>query len=120
MTDDKRRFTRIFFNVQAFLTVDEVVHAVDRIANLSVGGCLLEIDERFPLGSDCRFTIPLPGVEPGVEVVGEIVRIGKGEVSVKFTLIDPESLFHLHNIIRYNAVDSDVIEEEISVHPGLR
>ncbi len=77
MTSDKRRFSRIFFNVKAKLTVDEVVYAVDRIANLSVGGCLLEIEGEFALGSDCKFTIPLPGIDPGVDVFGEIVRVGQ-------------------------------------------
>ncbi|MBU1568576.1 MAG: PilZ domain-containing protein, partial [Proteobacteria bacterium] len=96
------------------------VYAVDRIANLSVGGCLLEIEGNIPLGSDCKFTILLPRMAPGVDVFGEIVRSGNGEVSLKFTRIDPENLFHLQNIIRYNAEDPDAIEEEISIHPGLK
>ncbi len=120
MTSDKRRFSRIFFNVKASLTVDGVVHPVHRIANLSVGGCLLEIEGEFVLGSGCTFTIPLPGIDPGVKVCSEVVRVDNGEVGLKFTVIDPESLFHLHNIIRYNAADPDAIEEEISARPGLR
>ncbi len=120
MTDNKRRFSRIFFNVRAKLDVDGTVYTVDRIANLSVGGCLLEIDGKFPLGSDCKFTILLPRKEPGVDVFGEIIRAGSGEISLKFTKIDPENLFHLQNIIRYNAEDPDAIEEEINIHPGLK
>lgn len=120
MTDDKRRFSRIFFDVRAKLTVDGAVYTVDRIANLSVGGCLLEIEADFPLGSDCTFTILLPEMAPDVDVFGEVVHAGNGAVGLKFTMIDPENLFHLQNIIRYNAEDPDVIEEEISAHPGLK
>lgn len=120
MTDNKRRFSRIFFNVKAKLTVDGAVYEVDRIANLSVGGCLLELEGKFSLGSDCKFTILLPRMAPGVDVFGEIIRAGNGELSLKFTTIDPQNLFHLQNIIRYNAEDPDAIEEEISVHPGLK
>ena len=120
MTNEKRRFSRIFFNVQAKLIVAGTVYTVDRIANLSVGGCLLEIEEEFPLGSDCTFTILLSQMAPGVDVHGEIARVGNGEVSLKFTTIEHENLFHLQNIIRYNAEDPDTIEEEISAHPGLR
>ncbi len=120
MTNEKRRFSRIFFNVMAKLAVDGAVYTVDRIVNLSVGGCLLEIEENLPLGSECTFTILLARMAPGVDVVGEIVRSGDGEVSLKFTTIEPENLFHLQNIIRYNAEDPDVIEEEISAHPGLK
>jgi hypothetical protein len=120
MTNEKRRFSRIFFNVKARLTVDGAVYPVDRIVNLSVGGCLLEIEKEFPLGSDCKFTILLEWMAPGVDVFGEIVRAGEGEVGLKFTSIEPENLFHLQNIIRYNAENPDVIEEEISAHPGLK
>ncbi len=120
MTSDKRRFSRIFFNVQASLLMDGVVYSVNRMVNLSVGGCLLEIEGEFALGSKGTFSIPLPGVDPGVEVTGEVVRVDEGEVGLRFTAIDPESLFHLHNIIRYNAADPDAIEDEISAHPGLR
>ena len=119
MTSDKRRFSRVFFNVKALLILDDVVYAVDRIANLSVGGCLLEIEGGIALGNVCKFCIPLPGIDPGVEVVGEVIRVEDGRVGLKFTVIDPDSLFHLQNIIRYNAEDSDAIEEEISAHPGL-
>lgn len=120
MADEKRRFSRIFFDVQAKLTVDGVVYAVDRIANLSVGGCLLEIDADFILGSGCVFTILLPHMAPEVNVLGEIIRTGNGEVSLKFVTIEAEDLFHLQNIIRYNAEDPDAVEQEISAHPGLR
>lgn len=120
MTDEKRRFSRIFFNVKAKLTVGEAVYSIDRIANLSIGGCLLEIGDELPLGGNCKFTVLLPGKVPGVDVHGEIVRTGNGEVSLKFTTIEHENLYHLQNIIRYNAEDPDVVEDEISVHPGLK
>jgi len=120
MTDEKRRFGRIFFDVQAKLLVGGSIYQVDRIANLSVGGCLLEIDEPFPLGSACTFTILLPRMAPGVEVLGEVARVANGEVSLKFTAIEPENLFHLQNIIRYNADNPEAVEQEISNHPGLR
>jgi len=120
MAKEQRRFSRISFNVMAKLTVDGVIYTVDRIVNLSVGGCLLEMEQEIPLGSDCKFTILLEGMVPGVDVLADIVRAGEGEVGLKFTTIEPENLFHLQNIIRYNAEDPDVIEEEISLHPGLK
>lgn len=119
MTIEKRRFSRILFNVRARLTVDDAVYQVERIVNLSVGGCQVEIEDRLQPGKPCKFTIFLPRMGPGVDVFGEIVRIGKGEVSLKFTRIEPENLIHLRNIIRYNAEDPDLIEEEIKSHPGL-
>lgn len=108
------------FDVRAQLTVGEVECQIDKIINLSVGGCLLFIDKKLPLGVDCTFTLALDGVVEGVELYGEIVRSDGQEVSIKFTKVDPGSLFHLQNIIRYNSEDPDTVEKEISEHPGLR
>jgi hypothetical protein len=119
MTAEKRRFSRIIFNVRARLAVGETIYTVERIVNLSVGGCQLEIDDELQSGEPCKFTILLPRMGPGVEVFGEVIRTSEGEASIKFIRIDPENLFHLQNIIRYNAEDPEVIEEEIKSHPGL-
>ena len=105
----------------AELTVQERVYSFSQIANLSVGGCLFETQDKLSEGATCRLWLPLEPTDPdlGVEVFGEIVRCDAGAVSVRFTRIDPDSLFHLQNIIRYNAIDSDRVEDEIQEHPGL-
>lgn len=121
MVEDKRRFSRIFFQMAAELTVPGALYRVERIANLSVGGCLFEIAEDIPVGTECSVLVILNPADRrmNVEVAGEVVRSGKQTVSVKFTAIDPESLNHLQNIIRYNAPDPDQIEGEIKDHPGI-
>jgi PilZ domain len=120
MTGEKRRFSRICFDGEARIEVDGVLYPVDRIVNLSIGGCSLQLDAEFAPGGSCRFLIVLAQDVPAIEILGEIVRVGNGEVSVNFTAIEPENLFHLQNIVRYNAEDPDRIEDEISAHPGLR
>ncbi len=121
MSEEKRRFSRISFSMPAELEVDERVYFFSQVDNLSVGGCRFETSEVLEVGAPCRLWLPLEPADPdlGVEVFGEILRCSEGTVSVQFSRIDPESLFHLQNIIRYNAVDPDRIEEEIKEHPGL-
>jgi hypothetical protein len=118
---EKRRFSRISLNMPADLTVKERCYFFSQVANLSIGGCLLETGEDFAIGTSCRFWLPLEPTDPtlGVEVFGEIVRCDGESVSVRFTRIDPNSLFILQNILRYNAPDADRIEQEINEHPGL-
>jgi hypothetical protein len=120
MSKDNRRFSRIVLNVRARLVVSGEQYSIDQIANLSVGGCLLHIGKDLSLGSKCTLTILLARMEPGVDVSGEIVRSNEGEVGIKFTAVNPDSLFHLQNIIRYNAENPDIIEEEIVTCPGLK
>ncbi len=57
--------------------------------------------------------------EVSVRVDGTVVRCNPGTVAIKFSHIDPESLFHLHNIVRYNCPDPESIEREIQNHPGI-
>ncbi len=120
---EKRRFSRISFGMAAYLTVNEQRYLFSEIGNLSVGGCLLFMEDmHFEKGTPCQFRLPLDPENPDliIEIFGEIVRCDGESVSVLFTRIDPQSLFLLHNVIRYNAPDPDVIENEINEHPGLK
>lgn len=121
MSQEKRRFSRIVFDLPAELTVGDINFTTERLANLSVGGCLFELNEELPLGAECKLKISLDNTPEGlrVEVFGEIVRSDAGAISIKFTKIDPDSLFHLHNIVRYNTENPEQVEKEIEKHPGL-
>ena len=122
MNDNKRRFTRIPFKVHSELIVQGNAYTAEEITNLSVGGCMLPIVVELEPKTECQLKISLSGTTDGItiNVDGEIIRSDQNAVAVKFTRIDPESLFHLQNIIRYNSPDADAIEEEIIKHPGLK
>jgi len=120
MTVEKRKFSRIVFAVESELTVGEVEYNLDRITNLSVGGCLLAVNDGFAAGQECTVTILLSRMVPGVLVYGKIVRVAEGEVSIQFTSVTPENLQHLQNIIRYNVDNPERIDEELSARIGLR
>ena len=119
---EKRRFSRITLQMPAKLSIGEDIYSLPAIDNLSVGGCSLELS--LPAGPDteCRLWIPLDSTNPGlgVDVSGVVVRADQGSVGIRFDAINPESLFHLHNLVRYNAPDPDRIDEEILHRPGLR
>ena len=122
MTDDNRRFSRIPFKVKAQLKIADQIYLAPELSNLSVGGCLLPIAVNISPGTPCELNIMLEGTteELHVRIEGEIVRTTHEGVAVRFLSIEPDSLFHLQNIILYNAPDADTIEHEISRHPGLK
>lgn len=118
----KRKFSRIPLNFPATLIVDSTeVFDIHEIANLSIGGCLVPLDQNVIEGTKCTITIRLAGGlgNTPVNVAGEVVRYDRQYIAIKFTKISPEDLYHLQNLIRYNAPDPDKIEEEIKKHPGL-
>ena len=122
MSDDSRRFTRIPFKMNTEIEINDDTYSTDNITNLSVGGCLLPIDIEPQPGTDCRVKISLEGTaeEIAIRIDGEIVRSIPEGLAVKFVRIDPESLFHLQNVIKYNSPDADIIDSEIIKNPGIR
>jgi hypothetical protein len=127
MNDEKRRFTRISFKTEAHLEIKGLEpeqnrrYTVHELYNLSIGGCLVPLSADIEKGAECHVEIGLSPViaEVGIHVEGTIIRSDSGMVAVKFIRIDPDSLFHLQNIVRYNSPDSEMVEQEIDDHPGI-
>jgi PilZ domain-containing protein len=121
MPKEKRRFTRVPFRVRAEIMANGFSYRAEEILNLSVGGCLLPVKADLETGTECHLKIIMAGTtsELSIKVKGDIMRCEAGAVAFKFTGIDRESLFHLHNIIRYNSPDYEAVEREIRYHPCL-
>lgn len=122
MPKGNRKFSRIPVKIDAELTTEDTSYRVEEILNLGMGGCQLPITADLKVGTVCSVRILLNAAESeiSVEIAGEIKRCTPGTVAVQFTRIDPDSLFHLRNIIRYNCPDADIVDREISKHPGIR
>jgi hypothetical protein len=103
------------------MSVGKMRYSAEDINNLGVGGCLLPIKADLKPGTPCDIRIRLSGTSGGlsVRVSGKIARCHPETVAVQFTHIDPDSLFHLQNIVLYNSPDPDTAEQEIAEHPTL-
>lgn len=121
MSEEKRKFTRVPFKVEAEVKTDDTTYRSVEITNLSVGGCLLPIRAALEIGAKCHVKITLGGTgnDLAVTVDGEVIRNTSEAVAIRFTSVDPDSLFHLQNIVRYNAPDADAVEKEIRDHFGI-
>lgn len=121
MSTEKRRFSRISFNVAAEIKVSGVPYRCEEILNLSIGGCLLPVQADLIPGTDCEVKIMMSGASSdlNLRITGKVLRFNDGVAAVQFVAIDPDSLFHLHNIVLYNAPEPEAVEQEIREHPGL-
>lgn len=121
MVQEKRRFSRIRFEIEAQLMVNESIYRTGEVMDLGIGGCLLGITTELKPGAACSLRFVLGNAETGPEIrlEAEVIRNETEEVALRFTRIDPNSLFHLQNLIRYNAENPEAVEQEISEHPGL-
>ncbi len=124
MQTEKRKFSRIALPfVLNLIFEDGSVYPVEEYDDISIGGCLIPANEKLENFTHCTVSITLGGPAEGgpkIEIKGKIVRHDKQKMAVQFISIDPDSLFHLQNIIRYNAPDPDQIDDEIQEHKGLK
>ncbi len=125
MQNEKRKFSRIRLEFILTLTLnDGSVHHVEKFEDISIGGCLVPTKKEYQDNTTCTVTINLgdsiANDSPKIEAKGHITRHNDEKTAIQFTAIDPESLFHLQNIIRYNAPDPDRIDDEIQQTKGLK
>lgn len=121
MLNEKRRFSRIHTGIEAQLLVDGRIYKTGKVMDLGVGGCLLGITADLKPGTDCSLKCVLGAADAGPElkIDARIVRCEPDTIALKFIRIDPDSLFHLQNLVRYNSQDPETVEHEIEEHPGL-
>jgi hypothetical protein len=104
MSEEKRRFRRIFFDLPAVLNVGGISYTVPEVSNLSVGGCLLEIRDKLKTGTKCTITIYIDGTRKGliINASGEIVRSDDNILAIKFSNMSPASYIYLTNIVKHS------------------
>ena len=121
MGEEKRRFSRIHSEIEAQVVAGERQYRTGQVIDLGVGGCLLGIGADLEPGAPCSVRFVLGSADTGlnIRVKAEVIRSNAGTVALKFTEIDPDSLFHLQNLVRYNAENPEAVEQEIKEHPGL-
>lgn len=120
MTHENRKFSRVIFWGRGELTVAGVVYPIEQVVDLSLGGCHFSLQEEVYHGELCVLKMFLGDGQVVVETEGEIAWVGEDKVGVTFTAIKPDDLIHLRNIIRYNAADSEKVQEEMREHPGIK
>jgi len=121
MAEEKRRFSRIPFAVHATMTVGQKVIEAQSLLNLGIGGCLFALHDVLAPGTDATLRVEIgePANPVAIHIQARVVRCQDGAAALRFVAIDPDGLFHLKNILRYNHPDPELIEKEIHDHPGL-
>ncbi len=120
MTDENRKFSRIGFWGAGEIIVEGKTYAIEQVEDLSVGGCHFALESNFSKGVVCVIHMFLAEGQITVEAEGEIAWTDGKTIGISFTSIAPEDLQHLKNIIRYNAPDSEKVEQEMKNNPGIK
>jgi hypothetical protein len=112
---NKRRFSRIQFNVKCFLALDSNQIEVSLI-DIALKGALVEMATPLEVkqNAPCALTIELPGLETPLQFSADLVHINNLRLGLKFTTTDIDSMIHLRSIVESNSADPEKISQELS------
>lgn len=116
MTNDsynKRRGTRVMFNVKAELSSgNQTIRG--EVRNLSLKGMLVDAEATVPADTDLDIKIYLSGTSSSLtlSMKGNVVRYDENGLAVAFKEIDVESFIHLRSVVGYNEGNEEKIMRE--------
>ena len=114
-----RKFTRVNSHIPVDVEAGDNT-ASGEVRDISFEGLWLPTTVRLPEGTSCRVTVHLADTVK-IRAEGEVVRSEPDGIAVQFLeLRDLDSYGHLRNLILYNSLDTDTIEEEFDRHLRLR
>ncbi len=116
---NNRKFTRVTSHIPADVEAGDDI-ASGEVRDISFEGLWLPTTVRWSKGTRCRVTIHLADTIK-IRAIGVVVRSEPDGIAVQFReLRDLDSYGHLRNLILYNSLDTDTIEEEFDRHLRLR
>lgn len=121
--NEHREFTRVPIKVWVEIRAQDVTIKTHKTHDLSMLGISLQHEGTIlPVGTLCDISVFLEGSEPPIHVdmMGKVERSTEKDLGIKFSEVKLESYEHLQNLVRYNSQNTDVIDQEIGDHIGLK
>ncbi|MFA7348408.1 MAG: PilZ domain-containing protein [Desulfurivibrionaceae bacterium] len=113
---NKRKNTRVPFQVIIGLDFPDRNHAECEIADLSLKGVFVLGVTGHTVGEKCLVSLRLVGSTSHLtlKMKGTVVRVAEDGLALHFYEMDLDSFFHLKNILYYNSKDPDALDDELS------
>lgn len=83
--DRKPCFTAIAYATKGF-------SSIEYIKDISAWGVFIRTPKQIPVGEDITMTIPKPGSNTSIKIIGEVVRNSPNGIGVKFKIGIDESV----------------------------
>lgn len=112
MDDNRRRRSRVHTNITAFYLQEGHEPYPLVTENISLKGMLAKPQPGIVTGEAGVVRIEL-SADASIEMECEVIRSDKTGVAIDFKAMDELSFVHLRNLVRYNAPDADLIDDEL-------
>ena len=121
---NSRNFSRVFVKVTVNIYLENPSRKVaGELRDISMNGAYIICPGHdISVGTTCRLVFLLRmGTEESVEIEtqGKVTRIQEDGIAVAFTSIESDSFEYLQDLVRYNAENINVVEEELENSIGI-
>jgi hypothetical protein len=123
MVESTREFSRIPLRLEVQLLFEDGSEVVGEGVDLSLKGTFCKTTERPEVGARCTVALTFNSGDDNklsFYASGRVARLADNGLAVEFLELEIESFYHLRNLIRYNAPDPEVIDQEFEDHLGLK
>ena len=118
---NRRDFTRVPTGVDAEVIVGDRT-ITGTVQDVSLNGVFVRCSDPLPVASHCGVNIILQGTQAPLRVSekGKVTRSDNTGMAIEFDEVDVDSFAHLRNLVLYNALNADGVEEEFEESVGIR
>ena len=88
--------------------------------SLSLSGAYIKCETPLDIGSSCHLNLKLTGTQVAISIEAKVARKDDNGMGLSFEQMDPESLIHLKNLIKYQIDDPDSFLDECERRPGFK
>ena len=115
MTQNRRQFSRVHFQTEARIYVQDKEFSVD-VLDISLKGALVHSSKPFEISTGVPAVLQMRLDEMGtmIRMAGPIVRSQDGVLGVSCQEIDLDSITHLRRLVELNLGDEALLERELS------
>ena len=80
--------------------------------NISLKGLSATAEPALVINEKCHLKIFL-APDSVIEIEGKVIRSDKKKVAIDFIQLDETSFYYLHNLVRFQSVEPDKVDEEM-------
>ncbi|QYJ91064.1 MULTISPECIES: PilZ domain-containing protein [Shewanella] len=113
--NERRQFSRIFFDVDATLTQEDKVWST-KLHDLSLNGALVELPQEFAPGpAPILLSFTLEGSDVEVTMETQVIHRQDGQLGLECLHIDIDSISHLRRMLELNIGDASLLDRELKM-----
>lgn len=113
LSNDKRRFHRIFYNADVTLASESETQTC-KLIDISLKGCLLKFETPWANNLEDIYTLNLQlSDDVSIKMQVSVAHVVGSEAGFKCEHIDIDSISQLRRLVELNLGDSDILERDL-------